>query len=324
MRPDARLHLLLLVLVAFLVTGCGDDRSVCLSAPLPAASGTWVSAVLREGGETVIHTVDERRIVVPSDPQRIVSTLPGITEAVLMLDGGGRLVGVSPHDDDVPELAGIERVSVMPIAWEALQALEPDLLLVDETLVGAEIERLRQRFPAVLPLRSRSLADLKTSVELLAQVIGTPRALRKARRFGARLEKAVGEAVAAPGATPMRVLLLAQPDPVYALGPGSLMDDMLRTCGVVNIACDLGRASGPFASELVKTRRPDWILVTGGRVEDVPIAQWSDVPAVLQGRVLRADSDDLVRAGPRIPAALERLADVLHGRVSMDTLTEAR
>ena len=53
--------------------------------------------------------------------------------------------------------------------------------------------------------------------------------------------------------------------PLYVLGPGSLLDDMMRECGGVNVACDLGRASGPFAEELVLARRPDWILLRAVR-----------------------------------------------------------
>ena len=52
-----------------------------------------------------------------------------------------------------------------------------------------------------------------------------------------------------------RVLILGGWDPLYAMGPGSLLDDMLRICGATNIACDLGTdASGTFNEELVLAR----------------------------------------------------------------------
>jgi ABC-type Fe3+-hydroxamate transport system substrate-binding protein len=117
------------------------------------------------------------------------------------------------------------------------------------------------------------------------------------------------------------VLLLGQSEPLTVLGPGSLLDDMVRACGGENVAADLGRASGPFAMERVRGRAPEWILTTEGPFPAVLRAAWADVPAVRDGRVADASADDLVRAGPRVPGALRRLAAVLRGDLEPSRLT---
>ena len=161
-------------------------------------------------------------------------------------------------------------------------------------------------------------------MELLAAVLGTQEAVGGAARFGAGLELARIAAAPEPGAVPPRVLQIAETHPLYVLGPGSLLDDMLRECGAVNVACDLGRPSGPFAEELVLTRRPDWILVLGGDLDASLLERWAALPAVVDGRVASGRADDLLRAGPRIPGALARLADVLHGRRPPEALDALR
>jgi ABC-type Fe3+-hydroxamate transport system substrate-binding protein len=240
--------------------------------------------------------------------------LPGLTETVAYLGGVDRLVAVTPHCDRPAQVAQLPRLPVLPIAWEALRDLAPDLVLVDATLLGGQVDELRRRIGAVLPLESRSLAHLARSVQLLAEVLDTEPARAAAGDFVRDLDAALAAVAPRARATSPRVLLLAQDDPVYVLGPGSLLDDMLAAVGAVNVACDLGRASGPFAAELVRARRPDWVLTTGGELPASRRASWAQLPALRLGHVARADADDLVRAGPRTPAALRRLADVLAGR----------
>jgi ABC-type Fe3+-hydroxamate transport system substrate-binding protein len=130
--------------------------------------------------------------------------------------------------------------------------------------------------------------------------------------------------VAAAPLASRKVLLLGQSEPLIALGPGSLLDALIRACGAENVAADLGRASAPFPMELVRVRAPDWILLTGEPFPDSLRRAWADVPAVREGRIADARADDLVRAGPRTPDALERLGRVLRGEWPPERLSEER
>jgi iron complex transport system substrate-binding protein len=271
----------------------------------------------------VVAGADARRIVyddgtevrVPLEPRRIVSSLPGITELICHLGGRERLVAVSPWCDHPPSVAGIRKVKVQPFDAEGILAAEPDLVVVDRRLHRQDLERIRLRCPAVLLLdTSRSLPHLAVSAQLLAAVLETPEAKRRADAFQDRLYGSAARIRAAAPETPPRVLVVAQWDPLYVLGRGSLIDDLLRVCGCVNVACDLeGDASGTFDEELVLARRPDWILTPREPMPDRIAQRWRNVPAVKQGRLTDGAADDLVRAGPRILDGLERLARVLRG-----------
>lgn len=303
----------LLLVLPLLLAACGPDAPPpCLARLADAPDGAYVHSAEVEGDERVVAYADGRIVRIPKNPRRIVSTLPGLTEIVASLGALDRVVAITEHCDRPAETEGIRRISVMPMDLETLIDVGADLVLVDpilntDALAVADL-------PTFLPLESRSLAHLEATIELLATVLDTEEARLGALRFKAGLNLARIAATPEPGAPPPRVLLLAQSDPLYVLGPGALLDDMLRQCGAVNAACDLGRASGPFAEELVIARRPDWILALDGLPDQRLLERWASVPAVAEGRVAAGSSDDLLRAGPRIPAALVRLADVLHGR----------
>ena len=307
--------------------GCGRESGAgraCLDAVAPAPDGRYVRAVAAAPDDDrarVVTFLDGAAYVVPRPPRRVVSMLPGLTEIVDVLGAGDTLVAVSEHCDTPSYVEELPHLAVLPVDYESLLALRPDLILTDATLHGAELEAMRRRGLRVLPLESsRSLAHLGTTVDLLAQVFDTPDAREAARRFGQELADALAYARPPADAPPPRVLLVAESSPLYVLGPGSLLDDMVRACGGIDVACDLGRASGPFAAELVYARRPDWILLTGGALSGLLRERWSALPALEADQVASVAGDAFVRAGPRSPGALRRLADVLRGRVPADRL----
>ena len=245
----------------------------------------------------------------PKEVRRIVTTVPGITQTVLALDGPGRLVGVSDQDKgpDVP--AGVERIPVWPkISAERVAALAPDLLLVDPTLSPQDLPALRRRFPVTTACDSTSLDGLERTFTVLGLALSRE---REAARLveDLRAARAHARVVGAP-----TVLLLTWADPPMALGPGSLLDDSVRQVGATNVAHDLPGPSRAISSEVVRARAPEWILLTGGTFPDALRTAWANVPAVRDGRVVDLSGDDFVRAGPGTARALHRLAEILSAR----------
>lgn len=306
------------------LAGCGrggDGRDGLLRVP-PAPDGAWVRSAATAGGRVRVELADGRVLDLPERPRRIVSTLPNLTELVADLAGLSALVAVSPWCNHPPGVEQKPRLAVMPPDVERLQALAPDLVLCDATFQAASLDLLERHASAVLPVETRSVPHLRTTIDLLAQVLGTREARARARELLRRLDAAVAEVEAARPQPPPRVLLVGQADPLHVLGPGALLDDLLRITGCVNVAFDLGRASGPFSEEAVLSRAPDWILTTGDPLPDALRARWAGVPAVERGQVVEAWADDLQRPGPRTPAALRRLAGVLRGTLPPERLRE--
>lgn len=314
---------LLLGLGAAAGAGCGERGGAPggpLSVVAPAPDGAWVAEGRVEGDARTVRARDGRAWRLPLRPRRVVSLLPGLTESVAALAGTEVLVGVSPWCDEPAGVRGKPTLSVQPVDLERLAALAPDLVLCDATLHAASLPDLR-RFPApVLEVESASVPHLAATLRLLGQVLGSEGSAAAGEALARDLEAAAEEAARARPAAPPRVLLLSQDDPLYVLGPGALLDDLLRVAGCVNVAADLGRASGPFSLEALLARAPDWILTTSQPLSPALRERLRGVPAVQTGRVAHAGASDLLRAGPRTAAGLRRLAAVLHGALPPERL----
>ena len=258
---------------------------------------------------------DGLHLQVDRDPQRIASSLPGITEMIAFLGRGKRLVAVTDYCDYPSELVkDVEKISVLPYDPEGLLTTRPDLLVVDRRMHRRDLDVIRRRVPNVLLLdTSSSLGHLQQSLLLLYSVLGADEGREEAyAAWDRRYRELVATLQAARPEVPPRVLVVAQWDPLYVLGRGSLIDDLLRICGCVNIACDLeSDASGTFPEELVIARRPDWILTPREPMPERLRERWKNLPAVKTDSFINGSGDDLVRAGPRILEGLERLARAL-------------
>jgi iron complex transport system substrate-binding protein len=219
---------------------------------------------------------------------------------------GVLLVGVGDAERAEGVVGRLPRVPVWPtIPAEAVSVLEPDLLLVDRTLSAHDLPALRARFPGTFATDSSSLDGLGATFLRLGEALGHP---SRGRRLADDLARARRDA-RAQGRP--RVVLLAQGDPPVALGPGALLDDMVRSVGGENLLADLGRPSAEVAPEVVRVRAPDWILMAGGDLPDALRERWASVPAVARGRVASVAADAFVQAGPSTADALRRLAALL-------------
>ena len=90
----------------------------------------------------------------------------------------------------------------------------------------------------------------------------------------------------------------------------------VRAVGAENVAWDLGRPSGDMPVETIRSRAPDWILLTGATFTAALRERWASIPAVRAGHVFDLGADEFVQAGPRTADALRRLARILSGRES--------
>jgi iron complex transport system substrate-binding protein len=282
-------------------------RRLALALALAAAAGasSCGEAPAPRGGRAVSDALGHP-VSLPREVRRVVTTLPGLTETVVALGARGLLVGVSLQDAEGGAFPGAEAVGAFPtIPAERVAALAPDLLLVDAVLSPTDVPRLRERFPT-FACDSRTLDGLRTTFLRLGDALGRT---AEAGRLAEALDRA---RAAARVARPVRVLLLGQAEPApIALGPGSLLDDMLRAVGASNVAADLGRASGEYPSERVVAGAPEAILVTGGEFPAALRERWASVPAVRSGWIVDLRGEEFVRAGPRTAGALRRLAEIL-------------
>jgi iron complex transport system substrate-binding protein len=286
-----------------------------VNTPLVASAIVALALWCAPFGSTAQTTVrDDRGVAVTlaAPPQRIVSLLPSLTESVCALGGCARIVGTDRFSNApaqvaaLPKLGGLEDAQV-----ERIMALKPELVLA--TPGARVIERMEGLGVPVLALESRTHADVRRTLALLARLLGTPDA---ADAVLARIDREL-EAAAQRVPTALRgqrVYFEVDPTP-FAAGAASFIGETLARLGMGNA---VPAALGPFPQlnpEFVLRAQPDIVMAARRNLADMPRRPgWSGLRALRERRTCGFDADPyevLVRPGPRLGEAAATLADCL-------------
>jgi iron complex transport system substrate-binding protein len=245
-------------------------------------------------------------------PQRIVTLLPSLTETAWVLGVGPRLVGVDRFSNWPAEIAALPRLGGLDDAQiEALARLKPDVVLASTS--ARSLDKLESLGFRVLRLKSETHADVRRTLNLVAQLLGTPDA---GERVWTQLDAQIA-AAAARVPRPLkgqRVYFEIGGGP-YAAGASSFIGETLARLGMGNI---VPPELGPFPKlnpEFVVRARPD-VIMGVQREQAALLARpgWQAIPAVQGRRVCgfaSADYETLIRPGPRLGEAAALLADCL-------------
>lgn len=258
-----------------------------------------------------VQVTDDRGVSVTlaEPPRRIVSLLPSLTESVCELRACGRLVGVDRYSNHPATVRGLPQVGggVDPNI-EAVVALRPDVVLMATSSRGAQ--RLEALGVKVVALEPRTISDVQRVIGTLGRLLGVPDPQRVWRSIEAGVAEAARTLPAGAGRN--RVYFEVSRGP-YAAGTSSFIGETLQRLGVQNI---VGPELGPFPRinpEFVVRADPDVILI--GERNRAGLEQrpgWSGMRALREGRICvfdEAQSDVLVRPGPRMAEAARLLAD---------------
>ena len=260
----------------------------------------------------------------PRAPQRIVSLVPALTELLFAIGAGPQVVGVSSYDHEPPEVESRARVGALldPDA-ERIIALRPDLVAI----YGSQADLRTQLQRAAIPIfdyRHAGLADIFTTTRALGDATGHA---GEAADLVRRIEQRITAVRARTGRGPrVRTLLVFGREAgalrnIYVSGGRGFLHDMLIAAGGDNVMADVAQESVQASTELILARAPDAILEIrdrGALPEDrlhALAGDWSrlaSVPAVRAGRVHIVSGTGLTVPGPRVAAAIERLAVALH------------
>jgi iron complex transport system substrate-binding protein len=261
-----------------------------------------------------IKVRDDRGVTLTlaSAPRRIISLLPSLTEGVCALGACDRLVGTDRFSDwpasvaALPKLGGLEDAQI-----ERIVALKPDLVLV--SVSARVIDRLEGLGLKVMALESRSHADVKRTLALLAQILGPPADARRVWAEGEEETRAAAARVPA-GLRGKRVYFEIDATP-YAAGPSSFIGETLTQLGLTNA---LPASLGPFPKlnpEYVIRIQPDIVMADQQSLVEMPRRPgWQSLHALIDHQSCGFPIGPyglISRPGPRMGEAASLLADCL-------------
>jgi ABC-type Fe3+-hydroxamate transport system substrate-binding protein len=246
-------------------------------------------------------------------PNRIVSLVPSLTEALFAFGVGERVVGRTRYClwppravGKVPTVGGTKKADVRRIL-----ELEPDLVVaVKEENTQENIKELEKAGVPTFVGAPEDVAGAIAFLRELADRVEVPRAetvLGPIGRVYRRLEDGAGREA-------RRVFVPIWKNPYMSLGSDTYAHSVLETCGGENICGELARYPVVMLEE-IEAAQPEVVLLPD---EPYPFSAEGllefcalDIPAAHSDRIHLVDGKLLTWYGPRMASSLVQLAALL-------------
>jgi iron complex transport system substrate-binding protein len=252
-------------------------------------------------------------------PERLVSLVPALTETIYALEAESLLVGVSSYCNYPEAALQLPRVgSLMDPNWELILALEPDLLLLDQTDHNNQARAEALLIPT-LSFDQASLAGVLLAFEKLGTTLDRPHA---GRALAQGIESVLGNAMPSDDAPTVllvadRVQVKGLPAQVWALGAGSWLSDLLVLAGGRNVL-DKKEATAVLSTEGLIALDPDLVIELWPLEPGPPLGmrtwlkQWEKLPGWREEqRACALRGDVMLRPGPRLLEPFEAMQALL-------------
>jgi iron complex transport system substrate-binding protein len=277
--------------------------ALALPVRLAAPAGAGGAAPAHAGDTAPVRAGD-------TAARRVVSLNPSLTAIALALGAAEQLVGVDDFSaQQEPAVATLPRVGgLYDPSLEAVVALRPDLVVL---VPSAEQRDFRARLASLgvplLALDPTSFDEVLASIRTLGDRLGRAAAARE--RIAAIERRRDAVARDAAGRPRLRAVLVLQREPLFLVGAGSFIDEMLRVAGAENLAAPLGERYPRASLEWLIAAAPDAILDASAEPDDAKAhwGRWSSLPAVRNGNVIALPPGLVTLPGPWLDRALDTL-----------------
>ena len=289
--------------------------AVCLWLFAAAAS---VTATPTAGGESALGVVDDggRQVQLEAPAQRIVTLAPHGAELVFAAGAGAKLVGATSFSNYPPEAEQVPRIGdAARLDRERLLALEPDLVIAwPSGNRPQDLAWLEKRGITLYRSDPAKLQDIGENIREIGRLAGSGDiAAAATARFVDRLA-GLRRRYSRP--MPLRVFYQIWPNPLFTVGNGHIISQVLTLCGGRTLFPDLATLTPTVSREAVILADPQAIIAAIPEQDgDDPFTQWRrwrSIEAVRTERFIRVPADLIHRPTPRILDGAELICRGLH------------
>jgi len=287
---------------------------VALTALTGCSGGAEPDETASAGAAFPVTVTDDvgREVTIAARPARIVSLAPANTEIVAELGALDRLVGVTTYCDYPAEVADIEKVGdFIGPNLEAIAALDPDVVLLTTGVQAEVVGQLEALGASVVVIDPQDIDGVRRAIEMVGDVIGEPEA---AADTVASIELQVEDIGERVEGAPVRCFLEIAQDPLFTVGAGTLLNDLIEHAGGENVVTEQGYVA--YSVEQLVQADPDVYLATLGSMSDpADLAGrpgYAALTAVKEGRVYVLEDNLVSRPGPRVVEGIRQIAAALH------------
>ena len=278
----------------------------------------FLTGCVQEPARTVSMEDDlGRAIRLEGVPDRLVSLAPSVTELIYAAGAQTRLVGVTTADDYPSEVRDLARISALPVDFEAILALDPDLVLASEQVNSPnDAATLAAVNVPVYFVSVTNLDDVFRVIRTLGTLLDTETFAHANADSLERTRDRLRLKTQVIKRRPSTLFLISEVT-LYSFGHNSYMHELIEIAGGHSITADLTTRAPVLTDEFVLAQQPDIIVGTfGANFKPDDLLQhhpaWDALGAVESGRVYALEAGYFLRPGPRLVEGAWQLARVLH------------
>lgn len=264
----------------------------------------------------------KREVSVPIPLTSVVTLAPSLTETLVYLGAEDLITAVDINSDYPESISELPRITGwdMSINYEALTALEPDLILASEMTSLEAISSMEDLGLNVFCIKNPAdFPELFESILMIGELIDkTP----EAEELTAKLsdQAAEIEAIAAKAeTTPLVFYEIDATDPAkpWTAGKGTFISKLIQMAGGENLGDELEGEWIQISLEALLKADPQIILLGDSMYGSTAEAAaqrtgWSDISAVKNGMLYEFDDNLVTRPGPRLVEGFELIAQMIH------------
>lgn len=282
-RVVSKAAIALFAVAAFLLSGCRERR-----------------------GEAIRDDLG-RDVALGTPIRRIVSLAPNVTETLVLIGAGDRIVGTDDFSNHPPAVRSLPKLGGVSPSIERIAALQPDLVIASTSANHPTLPRVLESIEVPLYVtRVERLADVPAFMRRLGSVVDASEAERHARQFEMEIEKERRSRPHAP-----RVLLVVWADPLFISGRATFIDDLFELTGARNHVDAAVTGWPQYSYEKLVSDPPDLVLVAGGESVMTVLRSKLDPLTLKKVEYRLVDEDLFSRPGPRLVQAARELNTIL-------------
>ncbi len=253
-----------------------------------------------------------RKVDVNTPVESIVSLSPADTEIIYWMGLESRLVAVSTNCDYPRATKELDKAgSFLNPDIEKITSYKPDVVISGGGIQKKAIEKLEKLKIPVLVLYPKDIdkgliKDMETIGGLAGDIMNVKKRILEYRRF-------LSDASAESDFKTLKVYMEVWGQPVMAVGGKSFINDELKLAGGKNIFYKSRSEYPKITPEDVVKLNPDVIILLYKPEKNFKErAYFKLTKAGKKGDIYVLDNPDTVlRAGPRIPAGVKQIKDIL-------------
>lgn len=304
--------LLSLAMLLLFTTGCGNSGQDQSEIDSELYNNTPAS---EDGFPITVTDSLGRKVVIESEPGRIISLSPAITEILFAVGVAENIVGVTDYCDYPAEAQQKPKVgSFQTPNLELIVDSEPDVIFTAAGIQEDFIKQFDQLEIKVVVLDAQNIDQVMNNIRLAGQVSGaTTKSTEVVEDIQRRLTS-VKDRIASAKTKPT-VFFEVWDDPLMTAGPGSFISDLISLAGGTNIAENTTEEFVEYNREMLLAKNPEIYIINSHAhtPEDIKNRPgYAGLSAVRENRVYSIEDDLVTLPGPRLIEGLEKMARIIH------------